>query len=160
MLYRVKQFFRGLTAHEVDESLADELLNDRERELFARLPSYEKSHAVNTAATVIATAPPSDSEILAKAALLHDIGKVDTGLGPIKKSVLVLMDRFLHALSVKLSGRVDMFYVYYNHHLIGAKLLEDAGTDIRVIELVLHHQPWDDVYVAGIDYLKKADGMN
>jgi putative nucleotidyltransferase with HDIG domain len=160
MLYRVKQFFKGVTAPEPDTGLIDIYLNQDEAKLFMKLPRYEKRHAVDTAMTIRKFHCVANEDILVKAALLHDIGKVGSGVGLIKKSILVLMNRVFPSASHRLAGKLKMFHIYYNHHAIGAEMLRRINTCEHVVLLVEHHQSWDDFHVEGIEFLKKADGLN
>jgi putative nucleotidyltransferase with HDIG domain len=161
MIYRVKQFIKGLTAHVDDNNiLINNNLNLLEKELFLRLPHHEKLHAVNTAYTIKKLCGDINCDVLVKAALLHDIGKVNGKIGIIKKSVLVLMNRFLPKISYLLSSKLKMFYIYYNHPEIGAKLLRKANTDEQVIKLVEYHQSDDIHKIDGMVLLRKADSLN
>lgn len=160
MIYRVKQFFRGLTAYEYDTALVDKYLNQEEKELFSRLPPYEARHAIDTANTIKNFEVKQEKEILIKAALLHDIGKIDSGIGLIKKSVLVLMDRFFPSISRCLSKSNFMFNVYYNHPEMGAVLLEKIDTEEKVIKLVRYHHSKKNVDITNIGLLMKADNLN
>lgn len=162
MIYRVKQFFRGLAAYIPDKKmeLVDYYLTQKEKDLFNRLPLHEKKHAVNTAWTIYNAVYNRDKYILVKAALLHDIGKVQGKLGIIKKSILVLMDRFLPRTAKKLSNKLNMFYLYYNHPEIGAKLLRSINTNEQVVMLVKYHHSSGYNYIEGMDILKEADSLN
>lgn len=160
MFYRIKQFFKGLFCVLPDMSVAEKYLNSQELQLFKRLPYYEKRHAIDTAVTLMGFKTGKNRDILIEAALLHDIGKLGSGVGLIKKSILVLMNRFFPDVSRKLARNVKMFNIYYNHNMIGARILKDINTNSEVIRLVEHHQPWDDFRMEGIDLLKKADSLN
>lgn len=160
MFYRVKQFFKGLFCASIDISIAEEYLTPQELRLFLKLPGFEKRHAIDTAVTLMGFDTGSKRDILIEAALLHDIGKLESGVGLIKKSILVLMNKFFPGFSRRLARGVNMFNVYYNHNVIGARILKSIDTGSKVIELVEHHQPWDDFYIEGIDLLKKADSLN
>jgi len=160
-VYRVKQFIKGLTALIFkDYTLIDKYLNDKEKELFYKLPAHERKHAVDTANTIIGFNISGDKTILIKAALLHDIGKAGSKIGLIKKSILVLMDRFLPELSRSFSRKINMFYVYYNHPEIGAEYLENINTDKNIVLLVRYHHSKEDVDIDGIGLLKTADSLN
>ncbi|KPU42982.1 HD domain protein [Oxobacter pfennigii] len=160
MIYRIRQFFKGLTACRTDCEVIYKYLNDKEIDLFNKLPPHEKRHAVDTAYTVMKIYSGEDEDILIKSALLHDIGKIEGKTGIMKKSILVLMDKFAHRLSVKLSHRIKMFDIYYNHPEAGAELLEKIRTDEKAILLVRYHhaENYADEYT--MDILKKADSMN
>ena len=161
MIYRIRQFFKGLIAHVDDNDiLINQNLNLLEKGLFLKLSSHEKMHAVNTAYTIKKLCSSKNYEILVKAALLHDIGKINGSMGIIKKSVLVLMDRFLPKVSRSLTSKISMFNIYYNHPEIGAKLLRKVSTDEQVIMLVQYHQSSDNYSIEGLKLLKKADSLN
>jgi len=161
MFQRIMQFFRGLTAFNYDDTLAFKYLNSEELELFLRLPTHEKKHAVGTACSIQAlNKEGKDMDVLIKAALLHDIGKVKSGAGVIEKSILVLMDKLMPSLSWKISRKMNMFYVYYNHPDIGAELLESINTKESVILLVRYHHSHKKADILGMGLLKKADDLN
>jgi putative nucleotidyltransferase with HDIG domain len=161
-MYRVKQFFKGLYNYMPPGKIGiiDKYLSYDEREIFMQLPNHERNHAVDTAFTVLSLGPPYRTETIVKAALLHDIGKIEGKPGIIKKSILVLMDKIFPSLSYKLSRRLKMFYIYYNHPEIGAKLLENINTDKHAVELVRYHHSDGHNDIAGMEVLKKADSLN
>lgn len=162
MIYRVKQFLKGIRPHipVEKEQFLKKYLTPEENSLFYKLPRHERSHAVNTAWTINSIQDGIDKETLIKAGLLHDIGKIEGKSGIIRKSILVLMDRFLPVLSYNLSRKLNMFYVYYNHPAIGAKLLEGINTDGHIVQLVRYHHSENNNQIEGIEILKKADSMN
>jgi putative nucleotidyltransferase with HDIG domain len=162
MPYRVRQFVRGLTAPviHIDYALAREHLDREEMALFQRLPAHEKRHALDTARTIEEFQVGHNKDVLIKAALLHDIGKSGSGIGIVRKSVMVLMDRYFSSISRNLSKRIKMFGIYYNHPDIGANMLESIGTDVQVVQLVRYHQSAGMDDIEGLDYLKKADSIN
>lgn len=159
MMYRVRQFFRGFFAwtEKDDNIFIDRFLNSGERVLFDRLPAHEKRHAQCTAAMIVRD---GGSRAQVKAALLHDIGKVNGKVGIIKKSVLVLMDKFFPRWSRRLSESMEMFNIYYNHPEIGASLLEKVGTEPEVVRLVRYHHSEGNKDIAGMEELKRADNSN
>lgn len=160
-IHRVKQFIKGLTAFSLkDSTLVDEYLSDQEKELFIKLPAHERRHAIDTAKTIIGFDIRENKDTLIKAALLHDIGKVGSRIGLIKKSILVLMDKFLPKVSHILSNKSKMFYVYYNHPEIGAECLLKINTEKGIILLVRYHHSQKNVDIYGIDMLRKADSLN
>lgn len=160
-MHRIKQFFKGITAYFscYSDEIADRYLNIREKEKFMELPKHERAHALNTASIIESFNLQRNREVLIKAALLHDIGKAGSSIGLIKKSVLVLTDKFFPYFSHKLSLKINMFNVYYKHPDLGAEILKTTGTDERVILLVKYHHS-EDNNIEGMELLKKADSMN
>lgn len=160
MLYRAKQFFKGVTAYKIDSSLADIYLNSEELALFLKLPRHEKRHAIDTARTIIKMNVKENKGILIKAALLHDIGKTEPASGIIMKSILVLIDKIFPRICFRLSKRFRVFNTYYNHPQIGACLLEKTNTENKVKLLVRYHHSEKNADIEGMDILKKADNLN
>ncbi len=58
-------------------------------------------------------------------ALLHDVGKLDSGLGTIGRVVATIV-----------GPRTDRFRRYHDHERIGADMLDAAGSSDITIELV------------------------
>lgn len=162
MLYRVKQFLKGLrpSISQEEVQFIESYLSAGERDLFDKLPYHEKRHAVSTARTIDMQGLCSDRDILIKAALLHDIGKIQSRAGIIKKSILVLTDKFFPTVSCNLSNKLNMFYVYYNHPELGARLLEEINTNSQVVLLVRFHHSRGYNEIPGLEMLKKADNQN
>lgn len=160
-MYRIKQFIWAVMSftYKDNENIEDKYLNRAEKKLFSRLSCYEKRHAIETAKTVLRL-DDNNNINLYKAALLHDIGKVNYKYGIIKKSIVVILNRLIPNITLKLSSRKNsMFYIYYNHPFIGAKMLQEINEDIKIIELVRYHHSMDYINEDML-LLKKADNMN
>jgi hypothetical protein len=69
-----------------DIAWVKDVLDDAEYGLWAQLPRHDRRHAIRVARrverTLAGTAEAGDTRWLA-AALLHDVGKLDAGLGPV-----------------------------------------------------------------------------
>jgi hypothetical protein len=133
-----------------DEQWAIEQLGVGERQLWARMPDADRRHAVDVAHRVGDDRPRA---VLA-AALLHDVGKIESGLGTFARVGATL----LGALSrTRWKGRVG---TYLRHDEVGARLLAEAGSDpLTVAWAREHHLPpsrWTVPHDIGIA-LKAAD---
>lgn len=133
-----------------DEQWAIDQLNVGERALWSRMSDADRRHAVDVAHRVGEARP---RPVLA-AALLHDVGKIESGLGTFGRvgaTVLGAMSR------TRWKGRVG---AYLRHDEIGARLLADAGSDpLTVAWAREHHLPsahWTVPYDVGLA-LKVAD---
>jgi hypothetical protein len=131
LLHLGRRFFRSLSRREppaTDEAWVRSLLNDGEHALWTRMPAADRRHAVGVARTV----PPE----LVPAALLHDVGKITSGLGTFGRvgaTVLGWVGR------ERWRGRVG---AYLRHDELGADLLRAAGSaDITVAWAREHHLP-------------------
>lgn len=149
--YRVRQFFRGLTARVSDGERRDlgQYLTPDAQALFARMPVDAQRHSLNVMQTLQA-AGYADPDLL-PAALLHDVGKVaadDAGVhfnlwlrGP-----LVLAEAFApealaqQAVDDPQRGWRYALHVHFAHPQIGAQWAEEAGCNESVCWLIAHHQ--------------------
>lgn len=140
-----------------DEAWALAALVPGERELWARMSNPDRRHAVGVARDVARRWPELDRsgassadpprEVVA-AALLHDVGKVDSGLRTPARVVATLVwsvvddgvaDRWLARGS---SGPLVRLARYRRHPEIGGRLLADAGSDpLTVTWAAEHHRP-------------------
>jgi hypothetical protein len=133
-----------------DEQWAIAQLGVGERELWARMPDADRRHAVDVAHRVGDDRPRA---VLA-AALLHDVGKIESGLGTFARVGATL----LGAVSrTRWRGRVG---TYLHHDEVGARLLAEAGSDpLTVAWAREHHLPpsqWTVPHDIGLA-LKAAD---
>jgi putative nucleotidyltransferase with HDIG domain len=129
-----------------DERWALDILLDGERELWHRMSGPDRRHAVRVAreATRLLDEAglPARREILA-AALLHDVGKVDCGLGTLSRvrvtfeAVVLGTDRF--GEGARDSARRASARRYLEHDRIGAELLRSAGSDELTIAWAAQH---------------------
>ena len=155
----VRRFFGALDPRgpsEADEAWVAGVLGEGEQELWARMSGPDRRHAVGVGRTVAATADGAQRWVVA-AALLHDVGKVDSQLSTVARvpatvAGLVARDRVAAG-----DGRLAR---YLRHDAIGAALLERAGSDPRTVAWAReHHLPperWTVPRRAG-EALKAAD---
>ncbi len=169
------RFFGALSpagpSHE-DEAWALGSLLEGEQLLWARMSGPDRRHAVGVAReTVQLLQPASPPREVVAAALLHDVGKVESGLGTFARVGVTVAamaagrDRLL-AWSASAAPQSRPSWrartgMYLAHDRLGADLLQNAGSDeLTVTWAREHHLPsarWTiDSRVAGA--LKEADG--
>ncbi len=139
MLYRIKQFYRGLKAKVTPEDLQflRSYLTAEETALFRRLRISEQRHCLNIAYDCLAE--KEHSPLLIKAALLHDVGKTKSNLTLVNKALAVLVKK------LRIPGKILPVFLtkalYYKeqHPVIGAEILQRLGTEAPVIFLTRYH---------------------
>ncbi len=149
--YRVRQFFRGLTARVGDDERRElgQYLSPDAQILFARMPVDAQRHSLNVMRTLRA-AGYADPDLLT-AALLHDVGKVAADDAGVKinlwlRGPLVLAEAFApkmlaqQAVDDPQRGWRYALHVHFAHPQIGAVWAGDAGCDELVCWLIAHHQ--------------------
>ena len=109
-----------------DEAWAESQLLAVEVPLWRRMPPQDRRHAVEVAHRFLATRPDATRAEVA-GALLHDVGKVEAGLGTAGRVLATLVpERWAH-------GR---FGTYRAHEAIGARWCEQRGSDPVTVALV------------------------
>jgi hypothetical protein len=171
----VERFFGALSPAgppPADEAWATSHLGTGERDLWARMSGADRRHAVAVARDVVARlTPPEPARPVVAAALLHDVGKVDSRLGTFARVGVTVVaiaagrERLLRYTGVEASaGRRSprrRAGAYLVHDRLGAELLEAAGADpLTVAWAGEHHLPADrwSVEPAVAAALKAADG--
>lgn len=145
--YRITQFARQIAPRRmgpIDAALRAEL-QPAEWDLVARMTAGDRAHLFGTWRRLAETGC-HDPDVL-KAALLHDIGKVD-GRGRVflvHRVVAVSLRRFApRQLDLLAGGGVPGwrygFYLAIEHPGVGAELARIAGCDPRICWLIAHHQ--------------------
>lgn len=108
-----------------------------EKDLWRRMSGPDRRHAAGVAREVAERLGGASREVMA-AALLHDVGKVESGLGTFARVWVTLA-----AMAVgrsRVPGRKARLYV--DHDRIGASLLGDAGSHpLTVAWAREHHLP-------------------
>ena len=141
----IKRFFGSLAPKRLSEDEAAWVarhLEPAEAELWGRMGRADRRHAVVVGRRVEAALAGSGEATrpVMAAALLHDVGKVESGLGT--------YGRVMATLSARVAGR-DMaeawsqtqgmtrrIGLYLRHEELGADLLRLAGSDERTVALV------------------------
>ncbi len=137
MKYRIKQLLYALfyRSSKKEHDFVANYLNDIEKNLFYRLRGSEQGHSIRVAKRCVKL--KDDSEFI-KAALLHDVGKVDTNLNLFMKSLLVFVEKF----NIKISFSKTLISAQESknsHSERGAALLKSIGCSEYVINLVKNH---------------------
>lgn len=156
-----------------DEAWALGRLLPGEQLLWQRMSGPDRRHAVGVARDVVARLEPAGQEAgreVVASALLHDVGKVEAGLGTFARVLatlaallagrerLVAAGRGARSPGESFRGRLGL---YLGHDRIGGELLRGAGSAPMTIAWAEeHHLPperWSvDRRIA--DALKAADG--
>ncbi len=130
-----------------DVRWADGILLDGESALWNQLPLPDRRHSVAVARRFVsefATASGEASRDEIAAALLHDIGKLQSNLGVWSRVV-----------STVVGPRTQRFRLYHDHEQLGAELLRSAGSSPATIALI----DGSSLDVRAIEALRRADDI-
>jgi hypothetical protein len=154
VLHLVGRFFGSLSRRApeaADTGWAEANLLEGERSLWRRMSAADRRHAIGVARETSALLGARAERPVLAAALLHDVGKIDSDLGSIARAV---------ATVVNVREGDSRFARYRRHDQIGAALLHDAASHPLTIAWTREHhlapQQWTiDRTIA--DALKAAD---
>jgi hypothetical protein len=139
IVHLTRRFVRSLSAappSAVDEAWAEGFLRPGEVEVWRRMSNPDRRHAIEVSRRFEAAVPDADRPTMA-AALLHDCGKTDSGLGTYHRVAatiwIALVGRERAGRARGGSGRMAR---YARHEAIGADLLAQARSDPLTIALV------------------------
>ena len=113
----------------VDEVWAESHLTAGERVLWREQSNQDRRHSVAVARRFAERRPTADRAEIA-GALLHDVGKVRCGLGT-----------FGRVIGTLVGPRTPRLRAYRDHEPIGARLVAEAGSDLRLVALVAGYGP-------------------
>ncbi len=103
------------------------------------MPAFDQRHAIGVARRVVAVLPDAARPVVA-AALLHDVGKIDSGFG-VHGRVLATAIGAARGSARSASGDSRVAR-YLNHSAIGGELLRAANADdLTVTWATEHHWP-------------------
>jgi predicted HD phosphohydrolase len=122
---------------DADEAWARRHLLVGEDALWVQLSGPDRRHAVGVARRVVAALGSRADRPVVAAALLHDVGKLDAGLGTFARVGATLVGQARgHERATSGGGRVAR---YLAHDRIGAELLEAAGSDPLTVAWARQH---------------------
>ncbi len=144
-VYRVRQFVSALRASRLstqERTFVNQYLSPAQQVLFERMSVQDQSHAVAVARALYQQGWRDVA--LLQAALLHDIGKADSGLSLWHRVLIVLLHAIWPAgltwLAQEDGGWRRPFYRHVHHPQIGARLAAEAGSSPSVVTFIAAHQ--------------------
>lgn len=141
-LHLVRRFLgmldpRGPSA--ADEAWVRSVLGAGEHALWERMGGPDRRHAAGVAREVERRLGAAATPPVLAAALLHDVGKIEAGLGPVGRAAATVAGVVAPHRAAAGGGRVAC---YLTHDRRGAALLEAAGADpLTVAWAREHHLP-------------------
>lgn len=119
----------GAPPSPADEVWAESHLSSRELMLWRQMGNVDRRHAVLVARRFLLRRPEATRAEMV-AALLHDVGKVHSGLGTTAR-----------VLATVIGPRTARFRAYHDHEAIGIAMLRDAGSDPVTIDTLDGRSP-------------------
>jgi len=133
LTHLIRRFFGFVTARPLgprEQAEVMALLTPAEAELFWSQHPADQRHAIEVAHRALRSRP--GSRLLARAGLLHDVGKSVVDLGAVGRSLATVFD----AGGIRLRGR---FACYRRHGEVGAEVLESAGVEPLIVAFAREH---------------------
>lgn len=112
-----------------EEVWAEEHLLAPEIALWRKMSNQDRRHSTKVARRFVGVRPEATRSEIA-GALLHDVGKIDCGLGTWGRVVASIV-----------GARTDRFRSYHDHERIGAELAAAVGSDPATVALIAEQGP-------------------
>jgi hypothetical protein len=126
------RFFGSLSSRPpepAEEEWARSQLLPGELELWERMSNQDRRHSAIVARRFVAARPQATRAETA-GALLHDVGKIECGLGTWGRVAATMVGR-----------RGRRFTLYHDHEQIGAGLALAAGSEAETVDLIAERGP-------------------
>lgn len=147
-----------------NDAWAQSHLIDGEIALWKRMSNQDRRHSIGVARRVHDALGGDATRPVMAAALLHDVGKIESGLGTFLRVVATasaaIAGRETAELWVKSTGVTRRIGLYLKHPTIGADLLAMAGSDEFTATWAReHHHPAERCSLDAVlaDALREAD---
>lgn len=114
-------------------AIAEHCLLPAELEMWWRMPLADRRHSLRVAEAMIARLPAPPPRAAVAAALLHDVGKLDAGLGTTGRVAATLWGMARRGRRTQGTSR---FARYHRHEPTGAQWLAAEGSDPMTVALV------------------------
>jgi hypothetical protein len=128
----VARFFVSLSSSPpkpADEAWAESHLLPGEVGLWRRMNNIDRKHSTKVARRFVGARPDATRAEIA-GALLHDVGKIECGLGTFGRVAASVLGR-----------RGERFSRYHDHERIGSELAAAAGSDQATVDLIAERGP-------------------
>jgi hypothetical protein len=112
-----------------EEVWAESHLLPGEIMLWRQMSNVDRKHSAKVARRFVAARPDATRAEIA-GALLHDVGKIECGLGTFARVVASIVGR-----------RGRRFTIYHDHERIGSELAAASGSDAATVELIAEEGP-------------------
>ena len=119
----------GRPPEPAEEVWAESQFLSGEVALWRRMSNQDRRHSAKVARRFVEARPDATRAEIA-GALLHDVGKIECGLGTWGRVVASVV-----------GPRTERFRLYHDHEHIGAVLAEAAGSDPATVELIDERGP-------------------
>jgi hypothetical protein len=147
LTHLAKRFFGSVVARPLSAEqatwVASQLLPG-EQALWNRQSTADQRHCYDVAQRVIELLGDDATRAVVAAALLHDIGKIDAGLGTFGRVAATVVGGVVPAERRTswrdTDGVRGRFYRYLDHNDLGATLLTEAGSDALTIAWAREHE--------------------
>jgi len=144
-----KRFFGSLSPagpSPQDEQWVQSVLTDDELKLWRRMSKADRRHAVGVARDVEGQLGAEATKPVLAAALLHDVGKVASGLGTYGRVIATLAGAAAGSSMAQAwtegKGFTRKVGLYLRHGALGADMLAMAGSDALTVTWAReHHLP-------------------
>ena len=123
----VSRFFGAISGAQPpleDLTEVESLLLDGELLFWRKLPTMDQRHSIAVLRRFVNLRPGATRPEM-RAALLHDIGKLQSNLGVLGRVVATLI-----------GPRGERFTAYHDHERIGSEMLQNINSDLVTIRLV------------------------
>jgi len=136
-----------------------------EQDVWLLMSRVDRRHAVGVARRTVAALGPDTARSVIAAALLHDVGKIDSGLGTYGRVVATVCGRIAGQDMAEAwsshRGFTRRVGLYLRHDVLGADRLALAGSDAVTVAWAREHHLPEDRWSVASDVgraLKAADG--
>lgn len=123
VVHLARRFTGSLGRRRPDPGFAARVLRPAELELWLRFDPADQRHSFIVAERLLARHPEAP-DVEVAAALLHDVGKLDAGLGTMRR------------VGAALFAADDRTRRHRDHERLGAALLRSVGSDARLVDIV------------------------
>ncbi len=174
MKKRIYQFFTAMTARLTAEEIDSvrRTLPCASHPFFFAMHPADQMHCYRVARSALKLQEElgkGDKDLLARAALLHDVGRKKGELNILGKVIAVILVHFFPEYSLRVSrGEAHMpfhriyrmLYIYFQHPRLGAQLLKSVGLFEEAKLVECHHASPSAEDRVELTLLRQADELN